>query len=122
MANSIRICLLSTCLFIASLLSACGPLDDPSLSPAFDANNAAPIPEKVSSQYNEDRNLYWGDLHIHTSYSTDAYTMGVRATPEDKNVHLPAGQNLPLIPLPVLASAVKPVKEKPKKKTDAAPR
>ncbi|MDX1735854.1 MAG: DUF3604 domain-containing protein [Halioglobus sp.] len=64
-------------------LAACGPVEDPGLYPEFDAATAAPIPDKAATPYNARRNLYWGDLHIHTSYSTDAWTMGVRATPED---------------------------------------
>ena len=64
-------------------LAGCGPIEDPSLYPEFDAGKAAPIPEKESTDYNSQGNLYWGDLHIHTSFSTDAWTMGVRATPDD---------------------------------------
>jgi len=32
---------------------------------------------------NAQRNAYFGDLHVHTSYSFDAYIFNVRATPDD---------------------------------------
>ena len=34
-------------------------------------------------EYNEDRNAYFGDTHIHTKYSFDAYIFGTTATPDD---------------------------------------
>ncbi|GIT60882.1 MAG: hypothetical protein Ct9H300mP20_07090 [Gammaproteobacteria bacterium] len=33
--------------------------------------------------YNEDRNVYFGDLHVHTKHSFDAYIFGTTATPDD---------------------------------------
>ena len=33
--------------------------------------------------YNEERNLYFGDTHVHTKYSFDAYIFGTTATPDD---------------------------------------
>ena len=33
--------------------------------------------------YNPDRNAYFGDLHVHTKLSFDAYIFNVRASPED---------------------------------------
>ena len=32
---------------------------------------------------NLDRNPYYGDLHVHTKYSFDAYVFGVTASPDD---------------------------------------
>ena len=36
-----------------------------------------------TAEYNENRNVYWGDLHIHTSWSFDAFVNNVRTTPDD---------------------------------------
>ncbi|MBL6901908.1 MAG: DUF3604 domain-containing protein, partial [Luminiphilus sp.] len=55
------------------------PIDDPSL--------AGPEPKTLSDRaqpiYAGANQVYWGDLHIHTSLSSDAFTMGVRALPDD---------------------------------------
>ena len=33
--------------------------------------------------YSEDRNVYFGDLHVHTKHSLDAYLFGTTASPDD---------------------------------------
>jgi len=38
---------------------------------------------KTKPKLNKDRNPYYGDLHVHTKYSFDAYVFGVTASPDD---------------------------------------
>ena len=64
-------------------LSACSRLEDPSLHPAYDEGQAREAVPRAGQPANPDGNLYFGDLHIHTSLSTDAYVFGVRSLPED---------------------------------------
>ena len=41
------------------------------------------VDRRVVSNPNPDRNAYFGDLHVHTTYSFDAYAFGTLATPSD---------------------------------------
>ncbi len=74
------------------ITAACSPVEDPTLFPEFNAATAIQPPTREATQYNPQRNLYWGDLHIHTSFSTDAFTNGVRATPDDAYTFAKGGE------------------------------
>jgi hypothetical protein len=70
-------------LIITLFLSGCTRIDDPTLQSTLDTKTPGPSIEKAKVEYNENRNLLWGDLHVHTSLSYDAYSMGVRVMPDD---------------------------------------
>jgi hypothetical protein len=62
-----------------------------------------PISTKVIAAPNKDRNAYFGDVHVHTKYSFDAYVFGVTASPDDaynyakgKGIQHPLGYEMKL--------------------------
>lgn len=65
--------------------------EDPTLFPEYDASKAAPPPSKAATPRREERNVFFGDLHIHTRLSLDAYRFGVTAGPEDAYVYARGG-------------------------------
>lgn len=65
--------------------------EDPSLQPAYDATRAATPPPKVPTPRDDERNAFFGDLHIHSRLSLDAYRFGVTAGPEDAYVFAKGG-------------------------------
>lgn len=78
---------------LALILAACGsPPDNSDASDTTEVfTNATPQPEPDGADtapertpgYNPDRNAYFGDLHIHTRNSFDAYIFNVRRTADD---------------------------------------
>ena len=68
---------------VVLLLVSCSKLEDTSLLPAY-----VPVPleeplVRHTQAESPNNNLFFGDLHIHTSLSTDAYVFGVRSLPDD---------------------------------------
>ena len=66
-----------------ALALGCGSFDDPTLDERFDPATAAPPPERPAVAPSATRNLLWGDLHVHSGYSLDAWGYGTTATPAE---------------------------------------
>ncbi|MEO0786908.1 MAG: DUF3604 domain-containing protein, partial [Pseudomonadota bacterium] len=72
----------------AALVACGGPADAPETdAQSTDANGlastqAAAAPDRTTG-YSETRNAYFGDMHIHTRNSFDAYIFNVRRTADD---------------------------------------
>ena len=69
------------------VLSACGAGEETSSpapsTPAQTTEAASPSTPTPTAGFNQDRNAYFGDMHIHTRNSFDAYIFNVRKTPDD---------------------------------------
>ena len=72
-------------------LVACSKLDDSSLQPAFDSASISPPPAMAAVPPSKEKHAFFGDLHIHTGLSTDAFIMGVRSEPEDVYIFAKGG-------------------------------
>ena len=70
-------------ILLASLLTACGPGEDGHEVPgdAQMTDAAGGQADEVAS--NPLRNAYFGDLHVHTNFSFDAFMFGNRTNPDD---------------------------------------
>jgi hypothetical protein len=77
---------------VLSLLFACSDAENPQTSVAVSTPEPTAAPSEVTesppspvanSEFNEDRNAYFGDLHVHTMYSFDAFIFGTTSSPSD---------------------------------------
>jgi hypothetical protein len=73
-------------------LGSCEQSKAPEPKQAQQPNAAAPTEERVEK--NPDRNAYFGDEHIHTSWSMDAWVMGNRITGPDDAYKYAQGQTI----------------------------
>jgi hypothetical protein len=72
-------------------LLSCGDFEDPTLEESFDLATAEGPPERPVVSPDPNRNLLWGDLHIHTALSYDSFTMGTRTLPDDAYTYMKGG-------------------------------
>ena len=64
-------------------LAGCAAPKTEEPAPGSTVTTGTPLAPARTPGYNPDRNAYFGDLHIHTRNSFDAYIFNVRRTPDD---------------------------------------
>lgn len=79
MNSILRLLILSAIIFS----SACGSKQDPAANPISDKSSLSKGFDEGSIPTNPNNNLYWGDLHVHTCLSFDAYFSGTLASADD---------------------------------------
>lgn len=85
MTNSIT---LAAALATISLLAACSDNSTPApeapqaTADALPAVATSPVPSQTPD-FNSERNAYFGDTHVHTMYSFDAFIFGTTSSPDD---------------------------------------
>jgi hypothetical protein len=75
----------ATLLLVSVLAGGCSREAPAPAAPAISAATEAPASPAASDRpaANPERNAYFGDVHVHTGWSFDAFTNGSRATPTD---------------------------------------
>lgn len=80
-------------LALSGFLGACGSKSDSAVHGIHYTEKRAPC-----AHYNPLKNLYFGDLHVHTAYSFDAWMWGTRITPVDAYLF---AKGEPIVPAPI---------------------
>lgn len=70
-------------IYVFKMLFPTGPILDPVPNLISDKTRTNKQAEEAELKPNHLRNLYFGDLHVHTSLSMDAYIGGTIANPDD---------------------------------------
>jgi hypothetical protein len=68
---------------ILLLLQGCGDQENEHVEAIPEEVMEAPAVTKETGDYNLNRNAYFGDLHVHTMYSFDAFIFGTTASPDE---------------------------------------
>ena len=84
--TNLKACLIFTTSLMALGVAACSPSEkmaDKASDTAKEMVDSARKDSAKTAGYDANKNVYFGDLHIHTKNSFDAYIFNVRSTPDD---------------------------------------
>ena len=71
-------------LLLSLVVTACSDNSTTSSEePQLSSSSAPETTSVIPSSYNTERNAYFGDLHVHTMYSFDAFIFGTTSSPDD---------------------------------------
>jgi hypothetical protein len=74
---------LTAAIGLAVSLAACSDSNTAPETAAVPANVSSAPAQVVAQSTNPERNAYFGDLHVHTMYSFDAFIFGTTSSPDE---------------------------------------